>query len=46
MKINTKRKNLGFTIIELIIVMAIIAVLILIAVPTLSKYLDDANSGL
>ncbi len=38
-----QRKNKGFTIVELIVVMAIIAVLILIAVPTLTKYLEDAN---
>ncbi len=42
MKKQSKRK--GFTIVELIVVMAIIAVLILIAVPTLTKYLDDANA--
>ncbi len=38
-----QRKNKGFTIVELIVVMAIIAVLILIAVPTFTKYLEDAN---
>ncbi len=38
------RKNKGFTIVELIVVMAIIAILILIAVPTLTKYLEDANN--
>ncbi len=32
----------GFTIVELIVVMAIIGVLILIAVPTLNKYMKDA----
>lgn len=37
-------KNKGFTIVELIVVMAILAILILIAVPNLTKYLDDANT--
>ncbi len=41
---KNRSKKSGFTIVELIIVMAIIAILILIAVPTLSKYLDDANN--
>ncbi len=38
-----KNKNKGFTIVELIVVMAIIGVLVLIAVPTLDKYLDNAE---
>ncbi len=40
---KTKNKHKGFTIVELIIVMAIIAILVLIAVPTLKKYIDDAE---
>lgn len=36
-------KNKGFSIIELIVVMAIIAILILIAVPTVSMYIARAN---
>ncbi len=37
-----KNKN-GFTIVELIIVMAIIAILILMAVPTYKKYMSEAK---
>lgn len=36
-------KSRGFSIVELIIVMAIIAILILIAVPTVGTYIDRAN---
>lgn len=39
---NSKRKK-GFTIVELVVVMAIIAILILIAVPQYTKYIQDAN---
>ncbi len=42
MRKKYKNKN-GFTIVELIIVMAIIAVLILMAVPTYKKYIRDAK---
>lgn len=38
-----KNKNRGFTIVELIVVMAIIAILILIAVPAYTKYIDNAK---
>ncbi len=41
-KLNAKKRK-GFTIVELIVVMAIIAILTLIAVPTFSKFIDDAN---
>ncbi len=41
-KLNAKKRK-GFTIVELIVVMAIIAILTLIAVPTFTKFLDDAN---
>lgn len=43
MKIILKNKNKGFTIVELIVVMAIIAILILITIPTFFKYLESAN---
>lgn len=43
MKTIFKNKKTGFTIVELIVVMAIIAILILIAIPTLSKYINNAN---
>ncbi len=42
-KLNAKKRK-GFTIVELIVVMAIIAILTLIAVPTFSKFLDQADS--
>ncbi len=48
-KLNAKRKKRhknkhnGFTIVELIVVMAIIAILTLIAVPTFTKYIDKAE---
>ncbi len=38
-----KNKRKGFTIVELIVVMAIIAILTLIAVPTFTKYIDKAE---
>ncbi len=41
-KLNAKKRK-GFTIVELIVVMAIIAILTLIAVPTFSKFLDQAD---
>ncbi len=37
------KKRKGFTIVELIVVMAIIAILTLIAVPVFNKYIDNAN---
>ncbi len=40
MKVKTRR---GFTIVELIVVMAIIAILTLIAVPVFTKYIDNAE---
>lgn len=47
-KINAKqnaqdKKSRGFTIIELIVVMAVIAILILIAIPTFTKYMKEAE---
>ncbi len=39
----TKKKS-GFTVIELIVVMGIIAILIMIAVPTFNKYINDAKA--
>ncbi len=41
MKINKTRRK-GFTILELIVVMAIIAILTLIAVPTYNKFINNA----
>ncbi len=41
-KLNAKKRK-GFTIVELIVVMAIIAILTLIAVPTFTKFIDDAE---
>lgn len=38
-----KKKKKGFTIVELIVVMAIIAILTLMAVPRLQKYIEDAK---
>ncbi len=38
------KKNRGFTIVEMIVVIAIIGVLTLIAVPTFIKYIDDAQA--
>ncbi len=38
-----RNRKKGFTIVELIVVMAIIAILVLIAVPTLAKYLENAD---
>ncbi len=40
---NKLSKNKGFTIVELIVVMAIIAILTLIAIPTLSGYIGKAQ---
>lgn len=37
------KKNKGFTIVELIVVMAIIAILVLMAVPTMQKYIKNAK---
>lgn len=37
------RKNKGFTVLELVIVMAIIAILLLITIPGLSRYIKVAN---
>ncbi len=37
------KKRKGFTIVEMIVVLAIIAILTLIAVPMYSKYIDTAN---
>ncbi len=42
-KLNAKKRK-GFTIVELIVVMAIIAILTLIAVPTFTKFLDQADT--
>ncbi len=38
-----KRKRQGFTIVELIVVMAILAILTLIAIPTFAKFINQAE---
>lgn len=43
MKLIKKNNKKGFTLIELVIVIAILAILALILVPAISKYIGDAN---
>ncbi len=40
---NTNNKHLGYTIVELIVVIAIIAILTLIAIPNVAKYIENTN---
>lgn len=45
MKLIKKNNKKGFTLIELVIVIAILAILALILVPAISKYVDNANTA-
>lgn len=40
-----KRNNKGFTLIELLAVIVILAILVAIAIPSVTKYLNDARQG-
>ncbi len=40
-----QKKRLGYTIVELIVVMGIIAILTLIAIPMVSKYIEDSKEN-
>ena len=40
---KVKKKKKGFTLVEVVVVLVIIAILIAIAVPSVMKYIDDAN---
>ena len=44
MKLIKKNNKKGFTLIELVIVIAILAILALILVPAISKYVENANT--
>lgn len=45
MKLIKKNNKKGFTLIELVIVIAILAILALILVPVISKYVENANTS-
>lgn len=45
MKLIKKNNKKGFTLIELVIVIAILAILALILVPAISKYIGNANDA-
>lgn len=45
MKLIKKNNKKGFTLIELVIVIAILAILALILVPAISKYVENANTS-
>ena len=40
-----KRNNKGFTLIELLAVIVILAILVAVAIPSVTKYLNDARKG-
>lgn len=40
-----KKNKKGFTLVEVVVVLVIIAILIAIAVPSVMKYIDDANEA-
>ena len=45
MKLIKKNNKKGFTLVELVIVIAILAILALILVPAIGKYIGDANNS-
>ena len=40
-----KKNNKGFTLIELLAVIVILAILVAVAIPSVTKYLNDARKG-
>lgn len=42
---NLRKNKKGFTLVEVIVVLVILAILIAIAVPSVMKYVDDANDA-
>ncbi|MDD3049141.1 MAG: prepilin-type N-terminal cleavage/methylation domain-containing protein [Bacilli bacterium] len=42
---NLRKNKKGFTLVEVIVVLVILAILIAIAVPSVMKYIDDANDA-
>lgn len=40
-----RRNKLGFTLVEVIVVLVVLAILIAIAIPAVMKYIDDANDA-
>ncbi|NBK97554.1 MAG: prepilin-type N-terminal cleavage/methylation domain-containing protein [Erysipelotrichia bacterium] len=42
---NLRKNKKGFTLVEVIVVLVILAILIAIAVPSVMKYIDDANEA-
>lgn len=42
---NLRKNKKGFTLVEVIVVLVILAILIALAVPSVMKYIDDANEA-